>query len=384
MRYSNQVDALLTQLRSLAAELPAGKTLRIMNVCGGHERVISKQALRSLLPENIELIPGPGCPVCVCPETDIQAAIDLARDPDITLLCYGDMLRVPANLPVSKLRTLEQARAAGADVRVIASPLDVIRIAQEIQKEDQNRQLVFFAIGFETTAAPTAAMLASLADMPALRNVSVLLAARQTWPAVRMLLDTGQPGFDALIAPGHVATIMGAAQWAFCCDYGIPVAVAGFDVHYILRAIIAVAEQVHKGEIQLQNCYPEAVSDEGNRFAQQLMQQVFRIDAGQWRGIGEIPASAYELADAYRHYDARVRFREQLSALHTGRAGMPAGCECAAVVLGQKYPDQCALYGKGCSPEQPMGPCMVSDEGACRIWWANKTVSTESGLNALV
>ena len=197
------------RLKSLQA-LRIDKPVRIMNVCGGHERSISVAGLRAILPDNVELVPGPGCPVCICPEEDVYEAIQLALHEDITLVAFGDMLRVPVNAPKREPRSLEQAKAAGADIRPIASPIDAVRIANE----DPARLVVFFAAGFETTTAPVAAMLAQ--GVP--DNLLVLLSGRLTWPAVALLLDSGTPGFDALIAPGHVATVMGPEEWQFVVD----------------------------------------------------------------------------------------------------------------------------------------------------------------------
>jgi hydrogenase expression/formation protein HypD len=191
-----------------------------MNVCGGHERSISHAGLRSALPENIELIPGPGCPVCICPEEDVYEAMQLALHEDITLLAFGDMLRVPVNVPKREPRSLEQAKAQGADIRPIASPTEAVRIAND----NPHRKIIFFAAGFETTTAPVAAMLAEGAP----DNLLVLLSGRLTWPAVSMLLSSEAPGFDALIAPGHVATVMGPEEWQFVVDqHNLPAAVAG-------------------------------------------------------------------------------------------------------------------------------------------------------------
>src|SRR5210317_1003304 len=197
--------------------LPLDRHVKIMNVCGGHERSITMAGLRSALPERIELIPGPGCPVCICPEEDVFEAIQLALHEDVTLVAFGDMLRVPVNVPKSEPRSLEQARAAGGDIRPIASPTEAVRIANS----DPSRQVVFFSAGFETTTAPVASMLAEGAP----ENLLVLLSGRLTWPAVAMLLESGTPGFDALIAPGHVSTVMGPEEWGFVAEkHGIPAA----------------------------------------------------------------------------------------------------------------------------------------------------------------
>lgn len=348
--------------------LPLPGPVKIMNVCGGHERSISFAGIRSALPAQIELIPGPGCPVCICPEEDLYEAIQLALNEDITLVAFGDMLRVPANVPRNQVRTLERARAQGADVRPIASPQEAARIARQIP----DRRVVFFVAGFETTTAPVAAMIAE--GIP--DNLLFLLSARLTWPAVAMLLASGQAAFDALIAPGHVATVMGANEWRFVVDqYGMPTAVAGFTPESLLAAIYSVLRQRISGRPFLDNCYPQLVRDDGNPTAKGFLNQILEVVDANWRGIGIIPASGFALRPSWAGLDARLLFRgddSEHQELARKRAGqMPPGCDCAGVVLGRIYPDQCRLYGRACTPRNPIGPCMVSDEGACRIWWAS-------------
>jgi len=349
----------LESLRALRVDRP----VRIMNVCGGHERSISIAGLRAILPDNVELVPGPGCPVCICPEEDVYEAIQLALHEDITLVAFGDMLRVPVNSPKREPRSLEQAKAAGADIRPIASPIDAVRIA----KEDPARLVVFFAAGFETTTAPVAAMLAE--GVP--DNLLVLLSGRLTWPAVALLLDSGTPGFDALIAPGHVSTIMGPEEWEFVVDkHDIPAAVAGFTPESLLAAMYSVLRQLGENRHFLDNCYPEVVRPGGNREARRQLDQVMNVVDANWRGIGIIPKSGFALREAYAAHDARERFRSYADESRKRVGEMPPGCDCAKVVLGKIYPNQCRLYGAACTPRKPIGPCMVSDEGACRIWWS--------------
>jgi hydrogenase expression/formation protein HypD len=350
------------RLKALQA-LQTGRRVRIMNVCGGHERSISVAGLRSILPDNIELVPGPGCPVCICPEEDVYEAIQIALHEDITLVAFGDMLRVPVNAPKREPRSLEQAKAAGADIRPIASPIDAVRIADE----DPGRTVVFFAAGFETTTAPVAAMLAE--GVP--ENLLVLLSGRLTWPAVAMLLDSGEPGFDALIAPGHVSTIMGPEEWEFVVDkHDIPAAVAGFTPKSLLAAMYSVLRQLDENRHFLDNCYPEVVRPGGNLEARRQLQQVMEVVDANWRGIGIIPKSGFALREAYAANDARKQFRSYADESRKRVGEMPPGCDCAKVVLGKIYPNQCRLYGAACTPRKPIGPCMVSDEGACRIWWS--------------
>jgi hydrogenase expression/formation protein HypD len=351
-------EASLARIRSL--RLP--RKVKILNVCGGHERAITAAGIRGVLPPEIELIPGPGCPVCVCPEEDVYEAIQLALHERVTLLAFGDMLRVPVNVPRSEPRTLEQARAAGADVRPVAGPAEAVQIAGITPGP-----VVLFAAGFETTSAPVAAMLAQGAP----DNLTVLLSGRRTWPAVELLLKSDDVGFDALIAPGHVATVMGPEEWEpVAMYYGVPAAIAGFRANSLLEAIHSVLEQLINGTPALANCYREAVRQGGNGQARLLLGQVMDVVDAKWRGIGVIPMSGYELSAAYAARDARRALPTYRNQARRRMGEMPAGCDCARVVLGRLYPDECRLYGRACTPRTPIGPCMVSDEGACRIWWS--------------
>ena len=344
--------------------LPLPEKVRIMNVCGGHERSISMAGLRGALPPAIELIPGPGCPVCICPEEDIYDAIQLALHEDVTLVAFGDMLRVPVNVPKGEIRSLEQAKAAGADIRPIASPMEATAIA----RANPDRPVVFFAAGFETTTAPVAAML--VAGVP--ENMFVLLSGRLTWPAVAMLLDSDTPGFDALIAPGHVATVMGPEEWEFVVEkHGLPAAVAGFTPESLLSAIYSTLRQLIEDRRFLDNCYPELVRPGGNPTARRHLAQVMEVVDSNWRGVGVIPASGFELRPAYAGHNTRQVLPSRTEPDRRRAGQMPPGCDCARVVLGKIYPNECRIYGKACTPRTPIGPCMVSDEGACRIWWAN-------------
>ena len=344
------------------------RPIKIMNVCGGHERSITHAGMRDALPRWLELVPGPGCPVCVCPEEDVYQAMQLALVDKVILVAFGDMLRVPVNVKKGEVRSLAEAQAAGADVRPIASPLDARRIAQD----NPGRPVVFFAAGFETTTAPTAAMLAE--GIP--DNLSILLSGRLTWPAVAMLLGSfesspGSPGFDALVAPGHVSTVMGPEEWAFVVDrHKIPAAVAGFGTASLLASFYSVLRQLKSGERFLDNCYTEVAHRGGNPTAQRFMNAALDIVDANWRGIGIIPNSGYALKPAFARYGARLRFPDHTDPDRRRAGEMPPGCDCAQVVLGRIYPNQCRIYGKACTPRNPVGPCMVSDEGACRIWWA--------------
>ncbi len=343
--------------------LPRRNRVKIMNVCGGHERSITMAGLRKALPDYIELVPGPGCPVCICPEEDVFEAIQLALNEDIILVAFGDMLRVPVNVSKSRARTMEQARAQGADIRPIASPTEAVSIA----RNNPDKPVVFFAAGFETTTAPVASMLVE--GVPG--NLSLLLSGRLTWPAVAMLLDSSEPGFDALIAPGHVATVMGPEEWTFVVDrHGIPAAVAGFSPDSLLAAMYSTLRQLAEGRCFLDNCYPQVVRPGGNASAQAQLARAMNVVDANWRGIGIIPASGYALDEAYSAHDARQLFPSYAEEARKRAGEMPPGCDCAQVVLGRIYPNECRLFGTACKPRNPIGPCMVSDEGACRIWWS--------------
>lgn len=344
--------------------LPLPPRVRIMNVCGGHERAISMAGLRGALPPAIELIPGPGCPVCVCPEEDIYAAIRLALRPGVILAAFGDMLRVPCNAPRAEPRSLEEARAAGGDVRAVSSPEEVRAIAATHPTED----VVFFAAGFETTCAPVAGLIAR--GLP--ENLSVLLSGRLTWPAVAMLLQSEAPGFDALVAPGHVSTVMGPEEWVFVPEvHGIPAAVAGFTADSLLAAFYSVLRQVIEGRAFLDNTYRDVARPGGNRTARQVLEDSFAVVDANWRGVGIIPDSGFAIRPELAACDARLRFGIVPDEDRKRAGEMPPGCDCAGVVLGRIYPNECYLFGRACTPRRPVGPCMVSDEGACRIWWAS-------------
>lgn len=346
----------LEEIRGLA--LPPA--VRIMNVCGGHERAITMAGLRQALPANVELIPGPGCPVCICPQGDVYAAMQIAIHEEATVVAFGDMLRVPVNVPRREIGSLEEARAAGADIRPIASPTEAVTVA----RNNPGRRVVFFAAGFETTTAPVAAMLQE--GVP--ENLLLLLSGRLTWPAVAALLASGDADFDALIAPGHVSTVMGPEEWEFVPQgHGIPAAVAGFTPLSLLAGMYSVLRQLTEDRCFLDNCYPEVVRPGGNAAARAQLRATMQVVDAAWRGIGVIPKSGFELRPEFAAHDARAVYPEHTA----GRdEEMPPGCQCADVVLGKIYPNECAIYGNACTPRHPIGPCMVSDEGACRIWWA--------------
>lgn len=343
-------------------DLPLERPVRILNVCGGHERTIATSGIRSLLPPAVQLIPGPGCPVCVCPEEDVFHAIQLSLTKSLILVAFGDMLRVPVNVPKGQPRSLEQAIALGADVRPIASP----REAAVIAIKNPRKTVVFFVAGFETTLAPVAALIAT--GLPS--NLKLLVSGRLTWPAVAMLLQSEAPGFDALIAPGHVATVMGPEEWEFVVrDHHMPAAIGGFTADALLAATYSTLRQVIECRHFLDNCYGKSVRAGGNGFARRCLEETLEVTDAAWRGIGVIPRSGFRLRSDYADHDARLGFPLDQATERPRRGEMPPGCDCARVILGKVLPTDCRLYGAACTPESPIGPCMVSDEGACHVWW---------------
>lgn len=343
-------------------QLPLHEEVRVLNVCGGHERTMAQSGVRSVLPDRVKVIPGPGCPVCICPEEDVFEAIQLALTRPVILVAFGDMLRVPVSVSKGQVRSLEQAKAAGADVRPLAAPGQALAIA----RENPSKTVVFFVAGFETTLAPIAAMIQQ--GVPP--NLLFLMSGRLTWPAVAMLLDSDEVGFEALVAPGHVATVMGADEWHFVVrDHGMPAAIGGFKPESLLAALYSVLRQRLDGKPFLDNCYAESVKPAGNPVARQCLQQTFDIVDAKWRGIGTIAGSGFRLRKEWAALDARLKLGLADEA-RPPHAEMPPGCDCARVILGKVLPSDCYLYGRACTPRTPIGPCMVSDEGACHVWWS--------------
>ena len=345
--------------KGLIAELTARiaavsrQPLTVMEVCGTHTMSIAQSGLRSLLPEHLRLISGPGCPVCVTDATLISAALALARHPDVTLTTFGDMLRVPAGE-----YSLQTLREQGADVRLVLSPLDALELAQA----QPRRQVVFFAVGFETTAPLTASTL-ELAYELGLSNFSVL-SAHKTMPAALRALLGGSTRVGALLCPGHVAAVTGADSFGFVSrELGLPAAVAGFTPVEILLAVAAVVEMKEAGRAYLANCYQRAVRPEGNPAARAALERVFVPCDANWRGLGPIPGSGLALREEFAEFDAARRFGEVI-AVGTVYRDHP-GCCCGAVLRGELAPAGCPLFGGECTPRHPCGACMVSSEGSC-------------------
>lgn len=342
-------------VRRLAEELAAQRPprrLTFMHVCGTHENAIGRHALRDLLPDWLRVVAGPGCPVCVCPPADIDVAVRCALGGGAVLATFGDVVRVPSRL------SIEQARAAGADVRVVYSPADAVRLA----RETPGREVVFFALGFETTACTVAAALR--AGPP--QNFSVVVAHRLIPPAMAHVLALPDVPLDGYVLPGHVMTVMGTREYeGFAARHGVPLSVAGFEPVDILLSLTRLVGLATRGEAALDNAYPRAVRREGNPAARAAIDAVFEPVDARWRGIGLIPASGLALRPAFRHLDAAARFG--IAPDPTLRDIEP-GCQCHRVMLGMIDPPECGLFGRTCTPERPVGPCMVSAEGTCRAW----------------
>ena len=336
-------------VKLIQKQIPDNRKVKIMNVCGSHEHTIAFSGMRSLLPGNLEIIPGPGCPVCVCPESDIINAINLSKREDVILLTYGDMLRVPTKHG--------SIRTDGKNYRMISSPFEAVRTA----KSNPGKKIVFFSIGFETTTAPAAAIIES--GIPG--NLFILSSHRLTPRIMELLVQDKEIGIDGFIAPGHVSAIVGSSAWdIFPEKYGIPTVVAGFEADNLLLGILEILNQLKDGKARTGNVYRSVVRPEGNMQAQKIIYKFFEVSDVNWRGIGHVPGSGLELKDEFSGMDAKKAFQ-----LEDVKEEKVPGCICGDIVFGKAYPPECKLFKKVCSPQKPKGPCMVSSEGACNIWF---------------
>ncbi|MBC7226898.1 MAG: hydrogenase formation protein HypD [Thermoflexales bacterium] len=344
--------------RAIAEAIAARSTrpVRLMEFCGGHTHAILRFGIPDLLPSTVELLSGPGCPVCVTSAADLGRAIALAKIPGVILTTFGDMMRVPAD----RGRSLARARAEGADVRIVYSPLDALEVA----RQNPTRTVVFLGVGFETTAPMVAsAVLAAAAE--GIRNFAVFSTHKLTPPAMRAILEAGEVRLSGIIGPGHVTTVIGPEAWQFLPrKYGVPCAVAGFEPLDILRAILALVEMLETGQPDVANAYARSVRSGGNSAALEAMGRVFEVAEAEWRGLGVLPASGLRIREEYTSYDAARRFpMEVLSAPE------PPGCRCGDVLRGVLRPVECPLFARACTPQNPVGPCMVSAEGACAAYY---------------
>lgn len=354
------------QQRQVAGELVAeigrlgskcGRHLRFMEVCGTHTVSIFRAGIRQMLPDTVELVSGPGCPVCVTPDEYMDKAIAYAQREDVIITTFGDMLKVPGTES-----SLSEAKAAGADIRIVYSPLDSLQVA----KENPDKKVIFLAVGFETTA-PTAAATVLAAEQAGLKNLYMLSAQKLVPPALRLLIDDPEVLVDGFILPGHVSVVTGTEVFRFLeTEYHIPGVVTGFEPLQILRSLYRLTKQVAEGVAKIENEYGSVVKPEGNPTSLAVTEKVYEPVTAKWRGIGEIPASGLKMRETYKAYDI-----EKVLPLPAGQLPAPkkTGCRCGEVLKGIVTPHDCPLFGKACVPTHAIGPCMVSVEGVCAAWY---------------
>jgi hydrogenase expression/formation protein HypD len=346
--------------RALAGEILAavepGRHYKLMEVCGGHTHSIYKYGIDDLLPGNVELVHGPGCPVCVIPMGRVDDGIAIAHEPGVIFTCFGDMMRIPGSDG-----SLQDAKARGADVRMVYSPLDALRIA----KANPDRDVVFFAIGFETTA-PSTALTLKRAKAEGVGNFFCMSNHVTIVPPLRALLDSPDLRLDGFIGPGHVSTVVGARPFEFIpADYGKPIVVAGFEPLDVLHAVRMILAQLAEGRCEVENQYTRVVPYDGNRRALAVLAEVFVLRPHfEWRGMGFISQSGLALSDAYADFDAELRY-----SVPGVRVADPKACQCGEVLKGVIKPWECKVFGTACTPERPIGTCMVSSEGACAAYY---------------
>ena len=331
--------------------------VRLMEVCGTHTMAIAKSGIRTMLPGNIRLLSGPGCPVCVTPGEVIDAVLELAMRPGVILTTYGDMVRVPGSMPGDNLA---RRRAMGARVEVVYSPVDAVGIAEK----NPDSEIVFLGVGFETTAPGTAAAVLT-AKEKGVKNFSLFSMLKTVEPALRALIASEGFNVQGFLCPGHVATIIGEEGFLFLPrDYGLPAVISGFEPEDILLSVWALCRQLAEGKPRVQNEYRRAVAPNGNPLARAMMEKCFLPRRDLWRGLGAIEASGLALAEELSAFDAEKKF-----GIEYKDAARPTACRCGEVITGRLTPAECPLFGKRCTPEDPVGPCMVSSEGACAAYY---------------
>lgn len=327
----------------------------LMEVCGTHTMAIARNGIRNLMPEGLRLASGPGCPVCVTANRDIDTVIALARVPNVTIATFGDMTRVPGSTS-----SLLKEQAAGRAVRIVYSPLDALRLAQE----HPDRQIVFVGVGFETTT-PLVAMAIKRAHAADLQNFSVFVAHKNMPGALEAIINDPQLQLDALILPGHVSTIIGTKPYQFLAErYGIPGVVTGFEPVDVLQGIAMIMRQLYEGRAEIEIAYARGVMPEGNPVARAAIDEVFETCPAVWRGLGEIPDSGYRIREEFAAFDAVQRFSPLVEPTQD-----PKGCRCGDILRGIMAPNECPLFRTVCTPENPVGPCMVSSEGSCAAFF---------------
>ncbi len=349
-RNTKAANALLDSIKH-KAKAPS----RFMEFCGGHTMTVCRNGIRQALPSVIEMLSGPGCPVCVTSAADLDKAIALANVPEIIIATFGDMIRVPGSYG-----SLEQAKAGGADVRIVYSVLDALTMAEV----NPSKHIVFLGVGFETTA-PTIAASILTADEKGLDNFAVFSMHKLCPPVIRALLEAGEVKLDGLICPGHVSAVIGASSWEFISsDFGIPCVVTGFELLDVLQGIEQLVDQVEAGRSEVEIAYTRAVQWEGNREAVRLMEEVLEPAPAEWRGMGTIPGSGLRIRSNYQRFDAECAFE-----IDPRTSREPTSCICGDILRGTQTPPDCDLFGIGCTPETPIGPCMVSSEGSCSAYY---------------
>ncbi|MEB3250425.1 MAG: hydrogenase formation protein HypD [Merismopediaceae bacterium] len=355
-RDPGKAQALLGQIEHLTRQLGLERPLKIMEVCGGHTHAIFKAGLESLLPAGIELVHGPGCPVCIMPRGRIDEAIALSQLPGVILTTFGDVLRVPGSK-----QSLLQARAAGADIRLVYSPLDALTLA----KAHPDQEVVFLAIGFETTA-PSTALTVLQAQREGVQNFSLFCNHVLVMPALEALLNHPDLQLDGFIGPGHVSMIIGTEPYQPIAEqYHKPLVVAGFEPLDILQALWMLLKQWTEGRCGVENQYTRLVQPQGNLVAQQAIAQVFtERESFEWRGLGQIPRSGLQIREEYQAFDAERKFSIPHLTVPDHRA-----CQCGEILQGTLKPWECKVFGTACTPENPLGACMVSSEGACAAYY---------------
>ncbi|MDY6012744.1 hydrogenase formation protein HypD [Clostridium sp.] len=334
------------------------KDIKIMEVCGTHTRSIYKYGIDKVLPPNIKLISGPGCPVCVTREGFIEDAIKLCRREEVILVTFGDMIKVPCNIG-----TLEIEKAKGRDIRVITSPMQTLDIA----RNNKDKIVVFLGVGFETTM-PAIAILLKEIKKNNISNFYILQEGKQMPKIIESLLQDEDIEINGFLVPGHVSTIIGTYDFEkLSKTYNVPMVVSGFECLDILISILILVKMINNKEYSLKNLYKRAVKDSGNYKAKNILDEVFIDSIGIWRGIGEIEKTGYELKEEYKKYDAKKYFK-----LENKKENIDNGCICKDILMGKKAPDECKLFKKVCNPDNPKGPCMVSQEGVCSILYLYK------------
>jgi hydrogenase expression/formation protein HypD len=342
--------------REITALCEPGRHYKIMEVCGGHTHTIYRYGVQDHLPEAVELVHGPGCPVCVIPMGRVDDGIAIAEQEGVILTCFGDMMRVPGGRG-----SFLEANARGADIRMVYSPLDALRIA----RQHPDRQVVFYAIGFETTA-PSTALTVLRAAKEGLDNFSVFCNHVTIVPPIKAILDSPDMRLDAFLGPGHVSTVIGCRPYEWIPrDFGMPLVCAGFEPLDLLQSIYMIMKQLAEGRAEVENQYSRVVPYDGNPVALGVLAEVFRLRPFfEWRGLGSIAHSALQLAPAYARFDAEQRY-----ALPGVRVADPKACQCGEVLKGVLKPWECKVFGTACTPETPIGTCMVSSEGACAAYY---------------